>query len=390
MRLSSLLMTLTIVGILVTVPPQLHAQTPAQNAAAKALFLEGRDFVDEGSFADAEKTFREALTKYPRAEQSDKTSFYLITTLIKLGRTDEARAEIQSFKRMYPQSPWSSDVEEKRITLGMPGSVFQAYRIHAPVALPVPPQLFAPGRNTATFGVNVNGMPNAGLKQEMFRVIVLRDANYAISLAKDRLKTNPSDPAVVSNFSTIAGSGSPQAFPFFVSVASDGPIPNTQTQARFWIGRLNNAEDAVGKAFIVLTGDRTLSVVVDVLNRSNPVERNNVLKQVVQHPSPEKVIALERVFKATTVQPFRSQIVESAATIPESAAREFLVDVAKHESEYPVRLTAIQALGVRKDVDVKVLGDIMRMWPPAAPVPARAKERVEGIRVQAPRNANSN
>jgi len=397
MRFRPLLMTLAIVGTLGTVPPQLQAQTPSQNAAAKALFVEGRTFWDDGNFPDAEKKFRDALTRYPRAEQSDKTAFYLITTLIKLEKIDEARTEIRSFNRNYPHSTWRSDVEEKRITVGMPGTPFGGiYRFQGPLPVPIPlvsampPQVHAPGGYT----VGLTFTPNASFEQEAFRVIIQADANKAILLAKERLKANPSDPVIVSNFSVIAGSGSPQAFPFFISVASDGPVPNTQTQARFWIGRLNNAQDAVGKAFIALTADRSLPVVVDVLNESNPVERNNFLKQVVQYPSLEKVNALERVFNATTVQPFRSQIVESAATIPESAAREFLTDVAMNEREYPVRLMAIHALGTRKDVDVKLLGDIMKTLPRARPtepaVSPRAKKDLGAVRGQASRNANSN
>jgi tetratricopeptide (TPR) repeat protein len=357
------------------------------------LFLEGRDFWDDGRFVDAERKFREALAKYPRAEQADKTAFYFITCLIKLGRIDEARAEIQHFNRNYPQSDWKADVEETRIRLGgIPGTPFgPVYRIRAiqpmtihpaPVPPPPPPH---PGRAT------VNGNPL--IAQEVFRVIINTDANYAINVARERLKANPSDPAIVSNFIMIAESGSPQALPFFVSVASEGPTPNMQTQARFWMGRLNNAEDAVGKAFIALTSAKTLPVVVNVLNQSNPGERNNVLKQVVQHPSQEKVIALEKVFKATTVQPFRSQILESAATVPELAALQFLTDVAKNETEYSVRLTAIQALGARKD-GVRVLGDIMRTLPSEpAPLPGSTKkeEKVEPVRAQpAPRTRNTN
>jgi hypothetical protein len=377
MKIPSLLITLTIAGTLAAASPQLHAQTPAQDAAAKALFREGRDFLDDGKYADAEKRFREALSKYPRAEQADRTSFYLIATLIKLGRTDEASAEVLSFNRKYPQSTWKTDVEEKRITLGLPAAPFgPVYRIHAIPQMPAPLQV--PARYSTGLSVNTF-MPTVSLEQEVFRNSILVNANIAITQARERLKANPSDPVIVSNFSTIAGSGSPQAFPFFVTIANDAPIPNTQTQARFWIGRLNNAEDSVGKAFIALTSDRSLPVFVEVLNQSNPGERNNVLRQVVQHPSLEKVVALEKVFNATTVQPFRSQIVESAATIPESAARDFITDVAKNEPEYTVRLSAIQALVARKDVDARVLTDIIRTLPlpaPAPPVSIRMKKDV--------------
>jgi len=142
MKIPSLLITLTIAGTLAAVSPQLHAQTPAQDAAAKALFREGRDFLDDGKYADAEKRFREALSKYPRAEQADRTSFYLIATLIKLGRTDEASAEVLSFNRKFPQSTWKTDVEEKRITLGLPAAPFgPVYRIHAIPQMPAPLQV---------------------------------------------------------------------------------------------------------------------------------------------------------------------------------------------------------------------------------------------------------
>jgi hypothetical protein len=194
--------------------------------------------------------------------------------------------------------------------------------------------------------VTVTVMPmNPGVDQEVFRVMVLKDPNYAIATARERLKVNPSDPAVVSNFSVIAGVGTPQAFPFFVLLANDGPSPNTQVQARFWIGRLNNEQDAVGRGFVEMVKEKTIPAVVDVLSRANPDDRGKVLHQIVQTPSAEKVVGLEKVFKTT---------------MPESAALEFLTDVAKNEAEYhQVRLTAIHALEARNDVDGKILADIL-------------------------------
>jgi len=356
MKLQLLLMNFTIVATLAAAAPRLLAQTPAQNDAARKLFQEGWTFLDDRRFGDAERKFREALRTYPRAEQSDRTSYYLIDTLVKQGRTSDAGVEIQSFNRNYPQSRWKIDVDEVRMQLGFaPGYVFGpanpafgARRVpSAPSALPVPP-------------VIIMTVPmNPGVDQEVFRMMVLKDAPYAMAEARQRLKVNPSDPAVVSNFSTIAGVGTPQAFPFFVMLASDGPSPNTRVQARFWIYRLNNEQDAVGRGFVEMVKEKTIPAVVDVLSQANPDQRGKVLQQIVQTPSPEKVVGLEKVFKTTTVQPFRAQIVESTATMPESAALEFLTDVAKTEPEYIVRLTAIHALGARKDVDVKTLADIL-------------------------------
>ena len=72
----------------------------------------------DGNLAEAEKKFREALTKYPKAEQSDQTAYYLINTLVKLARLQDARTEIEQFRRNYPQSKWQPDVNENIVKLG--------------------------------------------------------------------------------------------------------------------------------------------------------------------------------------------------------------------------------------------------------------------------------
>jgi tetratricopeptide (TPR) repeat protein len=365
MRLQSLLMNFTIALTLVAVPPLLHAQNPQLNNAAKALSDEGWNFLDDGKFTDAERKFREALNKYPRAKDADRTSYLLIKTLINQGRTQDAKTEILVFTRNYPQSPWQIDVDELRIPLGLPlHGPGQAQRYATPVSAPVPPPLPVlpvPPANIfrVPVAVNANLPMTPPVEQEVLRVMVLKDPGYAIAYARQRLKTNPSDPAVVTNFSTIALIGSPQAFPFFVTVANDGPSPNTQVQARYWIYRLSNEQDAVGKGFVEMVKEQAIPAVVEVLSRSNSNDLRRVLNQIVQNPSPEKVVGLEKVFKATTVQPFRSQIVETMATIPESAAREFLEDVAKNEEVYAVRISAIQGLGIRTDVPVRTLRELM-------------------------------
>src|SRR5262245_30069362 len=93
------------------------SQTQAPADPARALFLAGRNFWDDGRFAEAEKKFREALAKYPTSENADRTGFYLIETLIKMGRTPEALAEMNKFFTSFPRSKWLDDVQERRIGL---------------------------------------------------------------------------------------------------------------------------------------------------------------------------------------------------------------------------------------------------------------------------------
>ena len=355
MKSNSLFMSLTVVVSLLAGTPQLHAQTPAQNNQAKALFDKGWDLCNEGNFAEAAGKFREALHRYPRAEGSDRTSYYLITALVRLGRGDEAHSEIQNFYRAYPHSTWADDVEETRLRLFAPHSAFVGtYHVGSAPVPPAQPRVVAP---PAPMTVRVTASPS--LEQERFRIIVQNDAQQGIAMARERLKTNPSDPVVISNFPVIAGSGSPQAFPFFVVLAGKGPSPNTRRQAEFSLGRLKNDNDAVGKGLLEIVKEKDgVPTVANVFTRINPATTRTVLYQIVEVPSVEKLVALEKVYRVTSAQPVRENIVQSVGSMPETAARDFLTEVAKTERNMSVRLLAIHTLSTRADVDLKTLDEI--------------------------------
>ena len=106
MKRNSFALDLVLAATMVVMYPSTGiSQTPRQNSEARRLVAEGVEFQYDGSFAEAEKKFREALTKYPKAERSDRTAYYLIDTLVKLGRVQDARTR----DRALPQE--LSDVE---------------------------------------------------------------------------------------------------------------------------------------------------------------------------------------------------------------------------------------------------------------------------------------
>src|SRR5262245_46080933 len=112
------------------------AQTPAQNSEARRLFNEGEKFHRDGNFVEAEKKFREALRRFPKADQSDRTAYYLIDTLEKLRRVQEARTEIENFRRNYPQSRWLDDINENTWELGgLPRAPSEALIWNSPAEL---------------------------------------------------------------------------------------------------------------------------------------------------------------------------------------------------------------------------------------------------------------
>jgi tetratricopeptide (TPR) repeat protein len=94
------------------------AQTTKENTEAKRLYSEGRELYDDGNYADAEKKFREALTRYPRADQSDRSAYYLIITLEKTSPIPGCPGRDRQLQQELPGSRWREDVDERNLALG--------------------------------------------------------------------------------------------------------------------------------------------------------------------------------------------------------------------------------------------------------------------------------
>ena len=390
---TALLSLMVVLSLMAATPSRSLAQTKQQNDASRALFLEGRDLWDDGKLGDAEKKFREALTKYPKAEQSDRTAYYLITTLIKLGRAADARREIDTFNTNYPQSTWKSDVEEKRISLSgttifTPGNAlrFESPRLqNLSVAVPLvrglqPFNEEIAGRServasvnaVTTAGTNYRLLVspfNASLESEVLRLILEQDSNRGIELAKERLKTDPSDPAVIANLGTIANSSSPQALPFLVTLTASPASPNARSQAIFWMSRGNGDKSVMAIALIEMLRNskdkETDTAVADALARLNSAERREAVDKIGEVKSPERLAMLEKIYRNSNNQMLRTQIAQAAAQMPDPKALVFLADVVRNDRDTSVRRAAIQALAGRKDADtVKTLEEILKSLPP--------------------------
>src|SRR5678815_1198098 len=371
---ASLLSFTIVMSWMVSAPLQSRAQAAPPNTA-RTLFVEGRDLWDDGKFADAEKKFREALMKYPRAEQSDRTAYYLITTLIKLNRPGEARTEIQNFYRSYPTSTWKTDVDEKRLSLdGLPSTQGGQNQLGLHVA-PRGFGPFVPGQNMAV-RVSTMRVPvvvyTTSWEQEILRLIIEQDANEGIRISTERLKGNPADPAVAANLNTIANANSPKVLTFLVTVAGNTASPsNFRTEAIYFMGRQNDRN--VGSAFIEVMSVRdSMTVVAEALNRFGTTERRRTLNQIAQSPNAQKTVVLEGLYKASPNPQVRSEVVQSVGSIPEASTILFLSNVAHNEKEPEVRNVAVQTLISRKDVDVRTLESVLNALPRAqrlVPVP---------------------
>ncbi|HEX5000612.1 MAG TPA: HEAT repeat domain-containing protein [Terriglobia bacterium] len=252
--------------------PSLAAQQSSSEPSsdtARSLFMTGRNMWDEGRYAEAEKWFREALSRFPHSDQADRTGYYLIETLARMGRSKEALKEIDNFFRNYPKSKWFADVQEKRI--GLTG------------------QLPSNGFGPPFFNMAGRGAWDAGLAQEALRALLKNDEERGIGVMRERLKADPTDAACLGNLNTLADTGSSNAVSFLISIARTSESPRTRSTAVFWIGRIYNDKD--GQAVKVLAeisrSDQDLSV------------RRAAIQALTPRKEPEAVKAIEEFLKGS-------------------------------------------------------------------------------------------
>ena len=386
---SFLLSLLLAVGVAIAHPSPGTAQTPApapvqaarESPEAHKLFVEGRDLHDDGKYADAEKKFREALSKYPKADQSDRTAYYLITTLEKLRRVLDARIEIDNFRKNYPGSRWRQDVEERSMALGhtATGGLFGGgLSIETPAWSPIDRELQEVVDATRS-GVNANRIvtpplpPTASWRAEVLRQIIALDPEKGIENAREFLKTDPSDPAIIANLGNIANSNSPQALPFLLTLVGNAAAsPNTRTNAFFWATRRTDKEQLAKALMDLLAKKENESIVNVALFRMSITEHRAVLEQIASSSHPEKLTMLEKIYGGGSVQ-LRSDLLRAVSRIPDPKALAFIADAAQNDKDAAVRNVAVQALASRRDLnDVKTLENLLKSLPrtPSTTAPA--------------------
>jgi hypothetical protein len=370
MKRNSLILSLILAAGVLAVHPQAGiAQTTRENSEARRLWNEGNELYNDGNFADAEKKFREAMTKYPRADQSDRTSYYLIITLEKLRRYQDARTEIENFHRNYPGSRWRGDVDEKSLALGASSNSIaeQEAKIEKERAE-------SQKRGSAALP------PNASMDAVILQMIIQHSPNEGIEKAKERLKIDPTDQAVVNNLGTIFNSNSPQALPFLLELSNSAVSPTTRTIAFFYAMRRNPDKLQVANTLMEMLGKKeNESIVNEALFRMTFDEHRKVLDKIVASSNPNKFDAIEKIYRGGSIT-LRSDLLSAVATLRDDPkAERFIMDAAQNDKDLAVRRAAIEALmSQKRGADVRALENLLSVPPPkkAAPPAPVAPVRV--------------
>jgi len=341
--------------------PRVGMAQSSQTSEARRLWSEGNELYNDGNYADAEKKFREALTKYPRVDQSDRTTFYLIITLEKLRRYQEARVEIENFNRNFPGSRWRSDVDERSMALGV-----TANNQLAQEAKIAKERAESEKRGSSALP------PNASVDAMLLGMMIQDNPTEGFERVRERLKKDPADPAAIANIGTIFNSRSSQALPFLFDLANSAASPNVRTIAFFYAMRRNPDRVQVANTLMeMLEKKENEAIVSEALFRMTYVEHREVLEKIVESPNHNKFDSIEKIYRGGSIT-LRSDLLTAVAKLKDDPrAESFIQDAAQNDKDLAVRRAAVQALMSQKSpASLRELENSLRAIPPKnGPVP---------------------
>ena len=364
MKRNSLILSLILAGGMLVAHPQTGmAQTAKENAEARRLYNEGRDLLDDGNYADAERKLREAVTKYPKSDMVDRSAFYLIKALEKLRRYQDVNSEIENFYRNYPGSRWKQDVDQESLALGASSSSL----------LDQDAKIAKERARSQELG-DTGLPPNAGMEAIVLQMMIQQTPNQGFEVVKERLKKDPSDPAVIANLGTIYNSRSPLALPLLLDLANSAASPNTRTIAFFYATRRNPDKVQVANTMMEMLGKKeNESIVNEALFRMTYDQHRKVLVSIVASSNPNKFDAIEKIYRGGSIT-LRQDLLGFVASLKnDPKAESFIMDAAQNDKDLAVRRAAIEALvNLKSGTDVKALENLLSTVPPkkvAPPVP---------------------
>jgi HEAT repeat protein len=388
----------------VIVSHQRSLMPPADEA--RDIFNAGTGFYDEDKFVEAERRFREVVSRFPTNVIADRADYYLIRTLNQMGRKIEALARVNSFARQYPKSKYQDDVQEIRLRLtnqvppnaefillpqppappNPPGTAkvsTQAAPAPAPTPNPfafvmppmppVPPMPAMPAMPAMPFGP-IGGFqssdPEISLQQEIMRAMFQNNADRALEIATERLKSNPADPVVLSSLNMVANSRSAQAVPMLLAIARNSTNSRARRDAIYWLGQSRGDKDsivdmlvglipsladddseAVAFALSQIRSDKSVNALASIARDKNKSEksRNNALFWIGQSRAANRVSLLEDIYKSSMDNSkIRSQILYALNQTREPQAVTVLGNIASGDPDLNVRKQAVFWLGQNK------------------------------------------
>jgi hypothetical protein len=371
---------------------------------ARDIFNAGQRYFDEYKFGDAENKFREVTRRFPANAIAARADYYLIRTLVRVGKKNEALNRIDAYAKQYPKSQWLDDVQELRIELTnqIPPKaevILRPFYVNAapatqapspspfgavPAAPPTPAAAPPAPPRPAPFPVFFqNADPEVSLQQEVMRAMFRTNVDRAIVIATERLKADPGDPVVLSSLNVVAASPAPEAMSMLLTIVKSSTNPKARRDAIFWLGQSRGDKDAIVDTIVGLLptlaeddseavaytlsqirSDKSINALVTIARDKNKSEktRTNSVFWIGQSRAQNRVRLLDDIYKSSMDNSkIRQQVLVALSQTREPQAVTLLGNVASTDPDIEVRKQAVFWIGQSRSTEAnQVLEDLLR------------------------------
>lgn len=316
-----------------------------QNAAAARIFREGRDFIGDEEWEEAEGKFKSFVSSYPKEKNLDAALYWLAFALTKQEKYDQADTQLKRLLTEFPRSNWADDANALRAQIaqhsGNQRVIEQTLNEDdVEVKIVALESLFAsnPERGTAYVAemMKPGSKASTRLKEAGIELLRRHGGKQAIDLLLDIIRNQTDSKLRATAIHTLGRTGDESVLPLLKDLATTSTDEEISKAAIFAISRFES--------------DGARSMLLDLARNGKSVEvRKDAIFWLSQHGD-AAMDELMRLYATESSTEVKKQIVFALKRMGSPRALAKLYEIARNNNEdTDVRKDALHWIGQSGD-----------------------------------------
>jgi HEAT repeat protein len=323
---------------------KLNRFVQSQNTAAAKVFREGRDFIGDEEWEEAEGKFRNFVSAYPKDGNVDAALYWLAFALVKQDKYQEAEKQLKRLLAEFPRSNWADDATALRVQIaqnvGNPEIINQTLNEDdVEIKIVALQSLFEsnPERGLAYVSEMMKPGSKAGLRLKEAGIEMLRryGGKQSVSMLLDIIRNQPDMKLRVTAIQTLGRAGDESVLPLLKDLVTNSTDEEVSKAAVFAISRYDSAS--------------ARALLLDLARSGKSIEvRKDAIFWLIQNGD-AVMDDLMRIYEADRSTEIRKQIVFALKRIGSARALAKLHEIAFSGADIEVRKDAIHWIGQSGD-----------------------------------------
>jgi HEAT repeat protein len=316
-----------------------------QNAAAARIFREGRDFIGDEEWEEAEGKFKSFVSSYPKEKNLDAALYWLAFALTKQEKYGQADTQLKRLLAEFPRSNWADDANALRAQIAQHSGDQRVIEQtlnedDVEVKIVALESLFAsnPDRGAAYVAemMKPGSKASTRLKEAGIELLRRHGGKLAINLLLDIIRNQTDSKLRVTAIHTLGRTGDESMLPLLKDLATTSTDEEVSKAAVFAISRFE--------------GEGARSMLLDLARNGKTVEvRKDAIFWLSQHGD-TAMDELMRIYATDSSTEVKKQIVFALKRMGSPRALAKLYEIARNTNDdTEVRKDALHWIGQSGD-----------------------------------------